>query len=37
MLAGCWAGLMNCLVVTPVELIKCRQQVIIIKEDNITF
>lgn len=26
MLAGSWAGLLNCLVVTPVELIKCRQQ-----------
>lgn len=26
MLAGSWAGLLNSLVVTPVELIKCRQQ-----------
>lgn len=26
MLAGAWAGLLNCIVVTPVELIKCRQQ-----------
>jgi len=26
MMAGAFAGLVNCLVVTPVELIKCRQQ-----------
>lgn len=28
MMAGAFAGLVNCLIVTPVELIKCRQQVI---------